>query len=334
MMRSRYAVMGLVVAIAVLIGGCGGGEAGTVRDVRTAVESAEQRSDTATPGAGASTTSENPRGIVTSSEVKYNDPNPVRIGVIDPDTGTYRRLFTFSYSTSDEFRFLYNGGKPSVDPTVQRIAIHVDRKGAGERFGWIDRAGVFTDVTPDATRGDDFGGGTEFSVFGFDGVGDYYFSSSVGKKRSVFRVPAGQTKPVPAPFDQFPNGNEYVTLPDGRFSFLVADLNRYSCIRSNSAPWVGSKGYVTVGAPGMSDQLYYNTALSGNCAADRRELLPESNTMRVFNPISAPDGASVVVRAANGSIYRVAIDGKSRPSKISADGFGANGAEVLVHWVP
>ncbi|GAA1097473.1 hypothetical protein GCM10009648_40910 [Tsukamurella spumae] len=273
-----------------------------------------------------------PHGVITSSEVAYNDQGPVRIGVIDPDSGEYRSLFSFAYSSSERFSFQYQDGRPSIDPTAERIALTIQGGVGGVRFGWINRSGDFTEVTPKAERGDDFGGGTTFSTYGFDGVGDYYFSSVTDGNRAIYRVPAGQTKAVSAPYDQFPNGENFVTRPDGSYSFLLADLDRYSCIRSNSAPWVGAAGYITLGAAGFSDQLYFNTTLNGECNSGRRELLPETNKMRVFNPVSSPDGAWVLVRG-NGSIYRVAIDGKSRPTKVEAPGFGANGSEVLVRWV-
>ncbi|MBF6311844.1 MULTISPECIES: hypothetical protein [Nocardia] len=261
-----------------------------------------------------------------------SNPNALVIEIVDPSTGQRSPVARFPGATllgglhqpgldsELEFRML-------VSPDLTRVL--ANRKINGDlHAGWLDRDGNFTDVTAGVQGSkNDFSGPVTGIGHGFDGQGRFHYSHRLGEETKILMLEPGEASGGRVVYTVGSTGliPRPLFTADGELSFTSDD----ACAAVDAQTWVGRNYAYAEGA-----QVVRSTAAEprpiGFCG-EMLKLLPKTNTAKVFNPVTSPDGRRVAFMYRNAdnsfSLYTVGVDGGT-PEKLAA--MPAQG--VLVGW--
>lgn len=273
-----------------------------------AAASGQASNPTRSPGAPAA-----PGGPHSGILAMTYDGNKTTFGYIDPGSGKYAAVASFAVRPQDLSEVV------ELSPDLTKFA--VNRMTNGEQLaGWIDTSGHFTAVSP-AVAATDFGSQPpSYSAVGFDGSGNYYYTSiATGASMEYFKVAAGSTS-NPQQITPTPPGAGPVAWRnfDGGLIFQCNMGGRW--LDANTRVDATSEQIVKLPVTGHTESGCPITNSAGAV-----NLLPQSTGTMAKDPVPSPDGRKVAfiyhnlnAQSEGDSVYVVGTDGNSTPTKLTS----------------
>jgi hypothetical protein len=259
------------------------------------------------------------------------DPANVVIGLIDPSTGSYSRYVSFSVASGGvpTFGGLHAGGDNELSPDMKRYGVGKTINNLS-KAGWVDEHGNFTDVTTDIQPASDFGGAPRVGApIGFDIDGAFYYSENDAGNTNlvVYKLPPGQTTGAQEIMRKQNAADMGFVERDGTGHFGASVS---AC--AGSGQWLNPSEYVT-STGSQIVRVPVAASSSSNCTGSaNNNLLPETNTSVVQNPVVSPDKQRVAFVRNLEQIYIVPSSG-GVPVKIPpSPGISFAAGAALIGW--
>jgi hypothetical protein len=297
-----------LIASLLLVGACGGGSESTAPP-KEAAETTSEPTET-TPEPEPTPEKQELHGIVA---ISYSGEGSFTLSSIDPTSGALGGEVTFV--RPEETAFAVSNYTPlfarrAFDETFDRVAATstAAADGAGH-VGWVDRDGIYTDVTAEvAGTASDFSDAVDHVApkFGFNGR--FYFldkSSSTVKSvdpADLTAAPKDELKVEdisPTAFEIYPSGT--IQACSGGCIPNVENTKKGPVGRGKVEDWLDEDTMLTEGID--NDQIFSNEAFAsedeidsgffGSGSDDDKPLLPETEARISTNPIASPDGKTV-----------------------------------------